>query len=151
MSRAPMSRATQLNLFVGAVVGLAAAVVGLAIVLPQRPLEWSWWGALILLIAARVAEAGLVEITRDSEEAGYGISLATVPQIACALLLPPPVACLVAGGSMLLDEFNNRSPAARLAFNVASTMLSVGLATIATGFLGISGAGLATGGWTGVA
>ncbi len=146
-----MSRSAQVNMFVAAVVGLAAAVVVLTLVLPARDLEWSWWGALILLIAARVAEAGIVEITRNSDEAGYGISLATVPQIVCALLLPAPIACLVAGASMLLDEYNHRSPAARLAFNVSSTMLSVGVAGIATNVLGISGAGLGIVGWTAVA
>src|SRR6266542_3388401 len=151
MTGARMSRSAQVNMFVAAVVGLAAAVVVLTLVLPARDLEWSWWGALILLIAARVAEAGIVEITRNSDEAGYGISLATVPQIVCALLLPAPIACLVAGASMLLDEYNHRSPAARLAFNVSSTMLSVGVAGIATNVLGISGAGLGIVGWTAVA
>ena len=85
-----MIRPTRLNLFVGAVIMLAAAVLALTFVLPESRLEWSWWGAVILLIAARIAEAGFVEITRDSDAAGYGISLATVPQLACALLLPPP-------------------------------------------------------------
>src|SRR6266542_2406237 len=151
MTGARMSRSAQVNMFVAAVVGLAAAVVVLTLVLPARDLEWSWWGALILLLAARVAEAGIVEITRNSDEAGYGISLATVPQIVCALLLPAPIACLVAGASMLLDEYNHRSPAARLAFNVSSTMLSVGVAGIATNVLGISGAGLGIVGWTAVA
>ena len=69
---------------------LAFRSLVLSVVLPQRPIEWAWWGALLLLIAMRVAEAGSVEITRDSDEAGYGISVATVPHLACAVLLPPP-------------------------------------------------------------
>ena len=146
-----MSRANHLNGFVSAIVALAAVVVALTLTLPQHPLEWSWWGAVVLLVAVRVAEAGIVEITRDSEAAGYGISVATVPQLACALLLPPPVACALAGASMLLDEFNSRSPISRLAFNVASTMLSVGLTAIVAGQLGVSGAGLDAAGWTGMA
>jgi len=125
--------------------------VALTLGLPQRPLEWSWWGAVLLLIASRVAEAGIVEITRESDEAGYGVSLATVPQLACALLLPAPIACLVSGATMLIDEFTSRSPVSRLAFNVASTTLSVGLTSIGAGLLGISGAGLAETGWSGVA
>ena len=151
MSSPAMSRANHLNGFVSAIVALAAVVVALTLALPQHPLEWSWWGAVVLLIAVRVAEAGIVEITRESEAAGYGISVATVPQLACALLLPPPVACALAGASMLLDEFNNRSPVSRLAFNVASTMLSVGLTAIVAGQLGIAGGGLGASGWTGVA
>src|SRR5712692_2143863 len=151
MSGLPMSRATLVNRFVSAVVALAAVVAALTLALPQPPLEWSWWGAVVLLVAVRVAEAGIVEITRESEAAGYGISVATVPQLACALLLPPPVACVVAGASMLLDEFNNHSPVSRMAFNVASTTLSVGLTAIVAGLLGISGGGLGASGWTGMA
>lgn len=146
-----LSRSTCLNGFVWGVAALAVLVVVLAVVVPQRPIEWAWWGALMLLIAIRVAEAGSVEITRDSDEAGYGISVATVPQLACAVLLPPPVAAVLAGMGMLVDELNAHSPPSRLAFNVGSTMLSVGVTALTASLLGISGDGLAVTGWSGAA
>jgi diguanylate cyclase (GGDEF)-like protein len=151
MSGQPPSRANRLHAFVAAVAVLAAVVVVVSAVVPQRAIEWAWWGALILLIATRVAEAGIVEIARDSDEAGYGISVASVPQLASAVLLPPPVAAMVAGLGMLLDELNARSPISRLAFNVSSTILSVGGTALGASLLGISGMGLAAAGWTGVA
>jgi hypothetical protein len=146
-----LRRVTGLNVFVWGVAALAAVVLALSVVVPQRPIEWAWWGAVILLIATRAAEAGHVEITRDSDEAGYGISVATVPQLACALLLPPPVAIVLAGAGMLLDELNAHSPRSRLAFNVGSTMLSVGVTALGASLLGISGAGLGVAGWSGAA
>src|SRR5258708_20446148 len=97
----PMTRATRVNIFVSAIVVLAGVVVALTLGLPQRPLEWSWWGAVLLLIASRVAEAGIGEFTRESDEAGYGVSLATVPQLACALLLPAPFASPLSGSPLL--------------------------------------------------
>jgi diguanylate cyclase (GGDEF)-like protein len=151
MSGPPLSRTTCLNGFVWGVAALAIVVVVLSVVVPQRPIEWAWWGAVMLLIAMRVAEAGSVEITRDSDEAGYGISVATVPQLACAVLLPPPVAALLAGLGMLVDELNAHSPLSRLAFNVGSTMLSVGVTALSASLLGISGAGLGVVGWSGAA
>jgi diguanylate cyclase (GGDEF)-like protein len=151
MSGPPLNRTTCLNGFVWGVVALAAGVVALSVVVPQRHIEWAWWGAVLLLIGMRVAEAGSVEITRDSDEAGYGISVATVPQLACAVLLPPPVAALLAGAGMLMDELNAHSPPSRLAFNVGSTMLSVGVTALTASVLGISGAGLGEVGWSGAA
>ena len=134
----------------GVVVALAALVLVLGVTLPLRSVEWAWWGAALLLGAVILAEAGNVEISRDSDEAGYAISISTIPQVACAVLLPPPVAAALAGGVMLADELRGRSPFSRLVFNVASTSLSVGVSALAANVLGISGAGLAEAGWQGV-
>jgi diguanylate cyclase (GGDEF)-like protein len=145
-----MHRPTRLTVFVGAVVALAGLLVALTLTLPLHPIEWAWWGAALLLGAMRLAEAGYVEIHRDVDgEAGYGLSISAIPQIACAILLPPSVAALLAGAAMLADEVRGRSPLTRLAFNVASTTLSVGVSALAANALGISGAGLAEAGWWG--
>ena len=146
-----MPRPTRLGTFVAAVVTVAGLVLGLTLILPLRSVEWAWWGAALLLVAVRLAEAGNVEISRDSDgEVGYGISISAIPQIACVLLLPPPVAALLAGAAMLADELRGRSPLSRLAFNVASTTLSVGASALAANLLGVSGAGLAEAGWRGI-
>src|SRR5437868_5193681 len=141
---------TRVTTFVGLVVAAAGLVLGLGLTLPMRGVEWSWWGAALLLVAMRLAEAGNVEISRDSGEAGYAISISTIPQIVCAVLLPPPVAAVLAGAGMLADELARRGPVSRLVFNVASTSLSVGASALVANLLGISGAGLAEPGWQGV-
>jgi diguanylate cyclase (GGDEF)-like protein len=144
-------RPTALATLVGAVAVVAAVVFALALTLPLRSIEWAWWGAASLLGAALLAEAGNVEISRDADgEAGYAISISTIPQIACAILLPPFVAAAVAGAGMLADELRGRSPLARLVFNVASTSLSVGTTALLANAFGISGAGLADAGWQGM-
>jgi hypothetical protein len=78
-------------LFIAAVCGLAT-VLGCTLMglWAARPV-WSWWGAGILLIAMLLAEAGAAEITRDSEQVAYLVSVAAIPHLAAALLLPPPV------------------------------------------------------------
>ena len=57
-----MRRATHLNGFVSAIVALAAVVVALTLALPQHPLEWSWWGAIVLLIALSVIGLALIPL-----------------------------------------------------------------------------------------
>jgi diguanylate cyclase (GGDEF)-like protein len=146
-----MPRISRIWLFIAAVAIAAAAVVGASLAAELDRIEWSWWGAVCLLIATRAAEAGFVEIWRDSEAAGYGVSIATVPQIACAVLLPAPIGGLLAGTGMLLDQLHARTPLARMTFNVASTTLSVGAAALAASLLGISGRGLVQTGWRGMA
>src|SRR5690242_12842245 len=123
---------------------LGGLVLSSTLVVPQREVEWTWWGAAILLIMTRAAEAGFVEITRESDAAGgYGVSVATVPQLVAVLLLPPPVAALLAAAGMLVDQVSRRSSLLHLVFNVSSTTFSVGLAALGANLLGVSGAGLA--------
>jgi diguanylate cyclase (GGDEF)-like protein len=146
-----LPRYTRLTVLVGATVALAGLVLALALTLPLRSVEWSWWGAGLLLAAVRLAEAGNVEINRDAEgDSGYGLSVSAIPQIASAVLLPPSVAALLAGAGMFADEARNHSPFSKLAFNVASTTLSVGVSSLVANKLGIAGAGLAEAGWQGV-
>jgi len=79
-----------------------------------------------LFITMLVSEAGRVELSRaggDDEGNRYVVSVATIPHLAGALLLPPPHAAMLAGAGMLVDELRGRSPLPRLAFNVACTVL----------------------------
>ena len=151
MSGPLLSRATSLNIFVWAVAALAALVLVLAVAVPQRSIEWAWWGAVMLLISMRVAEAGSVEITRDSDEAGTESRLPPSRNSrarSCCLHRWRPCS---AGVGMFVDELNAHSPPSRLAFNVGSTVLSVGAAALTASLLGISGAGLGAVGWNGAA
>jgi hypothetical protein len=65
--------------------------------------------------------------------------------MACAFLLPPPLAGVVAGGGMLIDELRFRSGPDRLIFNVASTTFTVGLTALVAGRLDETGRGLGDG------
>ena len=146
-------RPTSLSVVVSAIAALAGLVLVLTLILPLRNVEWAWWGAAALLLATRLTEAANVEISRDSDgQAGYAISISTIPQIASVLLLPAPVAALLAGAGMLADEVPRRGPPSRLMFNVASTTLSVGISALAANVLGVSGGALLeTADWRGFA
>ena len=69
--------------------------------MPLSALNWSWWGAVLLFAGIVFSEAGGVELSQasdDEEEGGrYVVSVATIPHIAGILLLPPPIAALLAG------------------------------------------------------
>jgi hypothetical protein len=97
-----MPRPSRLGAFVCSVVTVAGLLLGLTLILLLRSIEWAWWGAALLVVAVRLAEAGNVEISRDADgEVGYGISISAIPQIACVLLLPPSIAALLAATAML--------------------------------------------------
>src|SRR5215207_3036889 len=133
--------------FIGPMSGIAALVVCTSLLVPARPVEVAWWGALLLMMAMLVGEAGAVEITRDSDQAAYVVSVATIPHLAAVVLLPPPLAALLAGAAMLLDELRAQRPPPRLLFNVASTMSSVGIAALEANLLGLAGDRLGSGDW----
>jgi hypothetical protein len=134
-------------LLIGAICALAALVLAGTLVLPSRPVEWAWWGAAFLLFSVVLGERGAVEITRESDQASYVVSVATIPHLAAAILLPPWVAMALAGTGMLADEVRKRSPWLRLVFNVACTTSSVGLAALEANLLGVSGDRLGNGDW----
>jgi diguanylate cyclase (GGDEF)-like protein len=134
-----------------ALVCLAAmGVLGLSLWLPIEAVEWAWWGALGLFVCILFSEAGHIELSQASsagKRGSYVVSVATIPHLAAALLLPPVVAAVLAGIAMLLDELRGRSPLPRLVFNVAGTTLSVGVAALEASFLGIAGERLAIDDW----
>ncbi len=105
--------------------GLVLAAGGLAYVAPA---SGAWeafnpWTALGLFMAMVVAERLCVLVPRDAK-----VSVATIPHIASVLLLPPWVTMALAGTSMLADQVLARSDVRRLMFNVASVMVTVGMA-----------------------
>jgi diguanylate cyclase (GGDEF)-like protein/PAS domain S-box-containing protein len=124
---------------------LATAVVWLAITVPTDAAEWAPWGAGLLLLAAVLSEGLAVKVpNRDTDET-YIVSVATIPHVMCALLLPPALAACIAGLAMLIDELRHRRPVDRLLFNTASTASSVGLTALLGNQLGLSGRQLVEG------
>ena len=107
------SRATRVYISLTAAAGIAVVAGGHWA--PQVPLEWTWWGVLVLIAACVVTETQAVEIT-----GGQVVSVATIPHLAAALLLPPSMAALVAATSLLLVQVHERAPLSKLIFNTAS-------------------------------
>jgi diguanylate cyclase (GGDEF)-like protein/PAS domain S-box-containing protein len=140
-----MRRIISVPIYVGLTCALAAAVGGLAMVTPLYPVEWAWWGAVLLFATTLASEAGAVPIPTRMEDEPYIVSIATIPHLACALLLPAPIAALVAGSAMLLDELRGRRGPSRVLFNTACTTTSVGLAALVANSLGLVGGQLGGG------
>src|SRR5438552_1883636 len=136
-------RATDIYIALTAVVGSAVVVGGYFV--PQKPLDWAWWGVGLLLALCVLTETQAVEMT-----GGATVSVATIPHLAAALLLPPPVAALVAAAGLLLVQLHERAPRSRLIFNCASLAATVGLTSAAAQGLGLAGADLADGSVTGL-
>jgi diguanylate cyclase (GGDEF)-like protein len=141
-------------IFIGLVCVAACLLLLLSLILPTATMQWAWWGAAALFVTMLVSEAGRVELSHAAgDEAGnrYVVSVATIPHIASALLLPPALAATLAGASMLVDELRGRSPLPRLVFNVACTVLSVGAAALEANALGVAGNRLGDESWWRVA
>ena len=134
-------------LYVSATCAIGLAVFVATLITPGLPPHWSWWGAGLLLVAMILAEAGAVELTRESDHALHVISISTIPHVAAILLLPAWLAALVAGAGMLIDECRARRPVLQLSFNVACTTGSVGLAAMLAGLFGLTGDSLGNGDW----
>src|SRR5690242_11289863 len=115
--------------------------------MPAASVEWSWWGVGLLLAGTVLAEAGAVELTREGERALHIVSVSTIPHLTAVLLLPPWLAALVAGTSMLIDECRNRKLPIQTSFNVALTIGSVGLAAVAAQLFHVTGVHLGNGSW----
>jgi diguanylate cyclase (GGDEF)-like protein len=134
--------------FVAATWAIGVAALGAAYcVSTTAPLQWSWWGAALLIASSALAEAGAVELTRENDRALHVVSVSTIPHLAAVLLLPPWLAALVAGGGMLIDELRVRRPPLQMSFNVACTTGSVGLAAIEAQLFRVTGDQLGNGNW----
>jgi diguanylate cyclase (GGDEF)-like protein len=114
------SRAVVRDLYIGAVT-LAAIALWLATVDAPTPDDWDARGVLVLVLAMAVAERLAVPLPR-----GGAVSVATIPHIVAALLLPPWLAMTSAGVGMLVDQVIGRTGLRKAAFNVSSVLLTVG-------------------------
>jgi diguanylate cyclase (GGDEF)-like protein len=137
------SRATRVYIILTAVVGVAVVVGSYCV--PQVPLDWAWWGVVLLMAACLFTETQAVEIS-----GGAVVSIATIPHLAAALLLPPPLAAIVAASSLLVVQLHERAPFSKLIFNTASLGATVGLTGVVAHTLGLAGVGLADGSLTGL-
>jgi diguanylate cyclase (GGDEF)-like protein len=131
--------------YIGCTCVAATVVVGAGLLMQLPNLDWSWWGAMGLLIAIILTERLAVPVPTDAADGSYIVSVATIPHMAGALLLPPPLAAGLAGVGMLVDEVRSRRTSARLIFNVASTTLTVGFTSLAASLLGLAGSQLGNG------
>jgi diguanylate cyclase (GGDEF)-like protein len=137
----------RVRLFIAGTCGIAGLVLAACMAFGSPPQAWAWWGVGLLLIGCVLGEAGAAEITRESDEAAYVVSVASIPHLASALLLPPLLAASVAGLGMLIDEARARSPLSRTVFNVVSTTTSVGVAALIAHRFGLAGDALGNGDW----
>ncbi len=127
------------NLYVGLSTILALASLGAgAVVASSRSQDWAWWGAALLAGISIVAERRAVRMPGGTE-----VSVATIPHLAAVLLLPPPLAVIVAGSGILVDSVRSGAPFKRALFNLANTTATVGLAALVATLLGITGGALA--------
>jgi GAF domain-containing protein len=137
----------QVYLFVGATYLVGLGVLVSALLLPATTVQWAWWGAVLLLASAALAESGAVELTREGDNALHVISVSTIPHLAAVLLLPPWLAAIVAGSGMLIDEWRKHRRPLQTWFNVACTGGSVGLAGIEAQLFQVTGDHLGSGHW----
>src|SRR5438270_7778664 len=119
------------------VVAALGAVIASATLARDDGLEWAWWGAVLLIVISVVAEGRSVVMP-----GGTQVSVATIPHLVGALLLPPPVAALVAGCGILIDILRARAGPRKIAFNVANTTATVALAALVANLLGVTGQAL---------
>ncbi len=100
---------------------LALAAIALPLWHPPRPTDWAWWGAAALCLAAVLTDVWEVRMAVNRTT-----SVATIPHLAAALLLPPPVAAAVAGLAVLAVQALRRRPMERILFNTGNTTATVG-------------------------
>jgi signal transduction histidine kinase len=141
VSRTAVRRVSTRTLWRDLYIALVAVTAGgmlAALALDPTSEPWSVWGILILFAAMAVTERLSVPLPSEG-----GVSIATIPHIMAVLLLPAWLAVLLAGSSMLLDQLAARATMRKLLFNVASIMLTVGLAATIAHIIGVGRAGLA--------
>jgi diguanylate cyclase (GGDEF)-like protein len=126
-----IDRARVTQIYIASTGLLALATLGLAAAVPQH-LEWSWWGVGLLFAGTMLAEVWAVPLPRAG-----AVSVSTMLHIVAVLLLPPPVAALVAGAAMLATQVGERAPLNRLIFNTSSATLTVGLTGILANHFGL--------------
>jgi diguanylate cyclase (GGDEF)-like protein len=114
------------------VLALAAATLLVAAASYSPPDDWDIRGVLVLVVTMAAAERLAVPLPR-----GGAVSVATIPHIVAALLLPPWVAMVAAGAGMFLDQGVARTGVRKCAFNVASVVLTVGVAAVLADWTGL--------------
>lgn len=108
--------------FIGLVCVLAAAL--LAIAWTQGSSEsFVPLGAGVLFIAMLVTERLSVSLPRSGE-----VAISTIPHMMAILLLPCWLTMSLAGAAMLIDQLFARAPLRRVTFNIASIMVTTGVA-----------------------
>src|SRR5947209_273542 len=125
------SRAVLVDLYIAAV-ALAAIALLVGTAFYTSPDVWDARGVLVLVVAMAVAERLAVPLPRDG-----AVSVATIPHIVAALLLPPWLAMISAGAGMLLDQLFGRTGVRKTAFNLASVMLTVGATALLADWTGL--------------
>jgi diguanylate cyclase (GGDEF)-like protein/PAS domain S-box-containing protein len=121
---------------------LASGILWLTSTLPDAHAEWTFWGAGLLLLFATFSEALAVAVPDRDTSRVHTVSVATIPHVMCALLLPPLLASAIAGLAMLIDEARGRKSLAHAVFNTACTVSSVGLTALVADFEGLTGRNL---------
>ena len=137
----------QVSAYIASTWALAGGVLWLTIQVPSGAADWAPWGAGLLLVFAIFSERLAVEVPNRETDEVYTVSVATIPQIMCVLLLPPALGAGIASLAMLIDELRNRRSVARILFNTAATACSVGLTALMGNQLGLIGRQLVTGNW----
>ncbi len=138
-------RARLTYLYVCLTTAAAISLVAIAAVAPQQePREWTVWGIALLLAACIASETRSVKMPGGTE-----VSVATIPHLVGAILLPAPLAAVVAGIGILLDGLSKRQSATKVVFNCANTAATVALAALVAQVLGVTGHGLVTSEWDG--
>jgi diguanylate cyclase (GGDEF)-like protein len=119
------------DLYIAALTLAAAALfLGAAQYSPSD--AWDLQAVLVLAVAAAVAERLAVPLPR-----GGAVSVATIPHMVAALLLPPWVAMVAAGLGMLADQLVGRTGLRKTLFNVSSVLLTVGATAVVADWLGL--------------
>jgi signal transduction histidine kinase len=111
--------------YIAAVMFAAGGLFAFSATHPTSSDLWNAWGALVLFGAMALAERLSVFVPRDAK-----VSVATIPHIVAVLLLPPWLAMALAGGAMLADQVTGRATWRKMAFNVASIILTVGVTAV---------------------
>jgi diguanylate cyclase (GGDEF)-like protein len=111
---------------------LTAAAMFIGTFTHTPPEAWDLNAVLFLAATMAVAERLAVPLPR-----GGAVSIATIPHMVGALLLPPWVAMLAAGLGMLADQVVGRTGVRKTAFNVSSVVLTVGATALAADWLGL--------------
>ena len=125
------SRALWRDLYI-AVITLAGAALLLMAARYSAPEDWDARGVLVLVVTMAVAERLAVPLPR-----GGAVSVATIPHIVAALLLPPWVAMAAAGAGMCIDQVVGRTGVRKCAFNVSSVVLTVGVTALLADWAGL--------------
>lgn len=129
-------RARLREIYIGAVIVSAAALL-VAEAVESRDEPWDVVGTLALLVAMTAAERLSVAMR------GTQVSVATIPHMVAILLLPTHVAMALAGTAMLIDQLAARATIRKVLFNVASVLLTVGVAALTADHVGLDRSQLA--------